>query len=112
MIDEKTYRQRLDDVFARIDAAFADADPDLVECTVSQGTLTLTFTGGHRFIVSPQTPVRQVWVAFRDRAWHMDLDPGDGQWRDDRGQNVELFALVEKTTREVAGVGIEIARGS
>lgn len=110
MIDEKLYRQLLDDVFDRIDAAFEPADPDLAESSVGQGSLTITFRGKERLIVSPQTPVRQVWVAFRDRAWHFDLDPATQRWLDDRGRGVELFALVEQTTRDVAGESISIKR--
>jgi CyaY protein len=86
-------------------------DPDLAESTLSQGTLTIQFAGNRRLILSPQTPVRQVWVAFKDRAWHMDLDPATGRWIDDRGQGVELYALVERLTRETAGVAVTIAGG-
>lgn len=110
LIEEKVYRRLVDEVFARIDAAFADADPDLAESTLSQGTLTITFPRGLRFIVSPQTPVRQIWVAFRDRAWHFDLDRAANLWRDDRGAGVELYDLVERTTRETAGVEVRVLR--
>lgn len=110
-IDEPSYRKLVDDVFARIDAAFEDVDPDLAESTVSQGALTITLREKLRLIVSPQTPVRQIWVAFRDRAWHLDLDTTRGQWLDDRGEGVELYSLVERLTREHAGVTVQIARG-
>ena len=39
--DESTYRKQVDDTFQVIDAAFEDVDPDLVESSYSQGTLTL-----------------------------------------------------------------------
>jgi iron donor protein CyaY len=110
LMEEKTYRKLVDEVFARIDAAFEDVDPDLAESQYSQGTLTILFPGGRRFILSPQAPVRQIWVAFKDRAWHLDLDAGTGRWLDDRGQGTELYALVEQITRETAGVTIAVAR--
>jgi CyaY protein len=103
MMEEKLYRQLVDQVFQAVDAAFEDADPDLAECTVSQGTLTILFHGKLRFILSPQTPVRQVWAAFRDQAWHFDRDPQSGRWLDDRGRGIDLYTLVEQTTRETAG---------
>src|SRR5918912_1473848 len=103
LMEEKKFRQLVDEVFKTIDAAFEDVDPDVAESMYSQGTLTIAFPGGLRCIVSPQTPVRQIWVAFRDRAWHMDLDPATGRWIDDRGQGVELYKLVEDTTRDAAG---------
>ena len=108
MMEEKVYRQLVDQLFERIDAAFENADPDLAESSLSQGTLTITFKNQHRFIVSPQTPVRQIWVAFRDRAWHFNLDPQTQVWHDDRGQGVELFRLVQDTTRELAGVVVAV----
>jgi CyaY protein len=110
LIEESQYRRLIDDTFKVIDAAFEDVDPDLAESVQSQGTLAVTFSDGRRLILSPQAPVRQLWVAFRDRAWHMDYQPDDKRWLDDRGQNVELYALVEQLTREASGLTIKIAR--
>lgn len=108
MMDEKVYRQLVDQVFSRIDAAFEDADPDLAESSLSQGTLTITFKNQYRFIISPQTPVRQIWVAYRDRAWHFDLNSITNQWTDDRGQTIDLFRLVEDTTLQAASVVVVV----
>jgi iron donor protein CyaY len=108
MIEEKLYRQLVDKTFDAIDAAFEDVDPDLAESSSSQGTLTIVYNGRLRFILSPQTPVRQIWAAFRDRAWHFDRDEKTGRWMDDRGRDIDLFKLVEDTTREAAGVEVKI----
>ena len=75
-----------------------------------QGTLTLQFADGKRCILSPQAPVRQIWVAFKDRAWHMNLDDASGRWVDDRGQRLELFRLVEDITKQAAGLEVPIGR--
>jgi CyaY protein len=107
--DESTYRTQVDETFQVIDAAFEDVDPDLVESSYGQGTLTLQFADGKRCILSPQAPVRQIWVAFKDRAWHMNRDDR-GRWMDDRGQGTELYALIEQITREGAGVEVRIGR--
>jgi CyaY protein len=107
-MEEKLYRQLVDDAFRRIDTAFENVDPDLAESTFSQGTLTIVFGEKQEMILSPQAPTRQIWVAFRDRAWHFGLRPeGDG-WVDDRGQGIELFALVADLARTVAGVTVTI----
>jgi CyaY protein len=111
-MEESQYRRLIDDTFTTIDAAFEDVDPDLAESVVAQGTLTILFADGRRCILSPQTPVRQLWVAFRDRAWHMDFHAATGRWIDDRGQNIELFQLVQDITREAGGVGVTIALAS
>lgn len=106
-MEEKLFRQLVDQTFHRIDAAFEKVDPDLAESTAGQGTLTIVFQEKHQLILSPQTPVRQIWAAFRDRAWHFDLNP-QSQWMDDRGQGVNLLTLVQDLARENAGVAITI----
>jgi iron donor protein CyaY len=109
-MDEKTYRHLLDDTFARVDRAFETVDPDVAEVSIAQGTLTITFFEKQRLMLTPQPSPRQLWTAFRDRAWHFDWDPARAAWLDDRGQGIELLALIERTTREVANVSVEIAR--
>jgi iron donor protein CyaY len=109
-LDEKRYRQLLDDAYARVDRAFEDADPDLAEVSISQGTLTITYLEKHRLMLTPQPSPRQLWVAFRDRAWHFDWDEAKQSWMDDRGQGVELFSLIESTTASAANVTVSVAR--
>lgn len=106
-MEEKLFRQLVDQTFHRIDAAFEKVDPDLAESTAGQGTLTIVFREKHQLILSPQTPVRQIWAAFRDRAWHFDMNP-QGQWMDDRGLGVNLATLVQDLAREHAGVTVKV----
>jgi CyaY protein len=108
MIDEKVYRQLVDETYARVDRAFEHVDPDLAEVTISQGALTVLYNEKVKLMLTPQPPVRQLWVAFRDRAWHFDWDAAKGAWMDDRGQGIEVQKLVEDTTREMAGVSVKI----
>jgi CyaY protein len=107
-MEEQQYRQLVDDTFRRIDAAFETVDPDLAESTFSQGTLIIVFREKQPLILSPQTPTRQIWAAFRDRAWHFDRQAGADGWVDDRGQGIALFALVEDLARTAAGVTVAI----
>jgi iron donor protein CyaY len=107
-MEEKQYRQLVDETFRRIDAAFESVDPDLAESTFSQGTLTIVFREAQELILSPQAAMLQIWAAFRDRAWHFDLQPGGDGWIDDRGQGIALFALVEDLARAAAGVTVTI----
>jgi iron donor protein CyaY len=109
-IDEKTYRHLLDDSYARVDRAFEAVDPDVAEVSIGQGTLTITFFEKQRLMLTPQPSPRQLWVAFRDRAWHFDWNGERRAWFDDRGLGIELYDLIEQTTREVGNVTIAIAR--
>ena len=92
-LDEKRYRDLLDDAYARVDRAFEDVDPDMAEVSISQGTLTITFFEKQRLMLTPQPSPRQLWVAFRDRAWHFNWDEAKACWMDDRGEGVELYGL-------------------
>ena len=107
-IDEKLYRTLLDETYARIDRAFEEVDPDLAEVSISQGTLTIVFREKLRLMLTPQPSPRQLWVAFRDRAWHFDWDEARRAWMDDRGQGIELAKLIQDTTRDTAGVEVRI----
>jgi CyaY protein len=106
MMDESAYRARIDEAFKRIDAAFESVDPDLAESDSAQGTLVVTFRQTHKLILSPQAPTRQLWVAFRDRAWHFEFDQAARGWMDDRGQGVELIALIAELATQNAGVAL------
>ena len=106
MLGESEYRHQVDEAMRRIDAAFEEIDPDLAESDYAQGSLVVTFRQTRKLIVSPQAPVRQVWVAFRDRAWH--LNQTEGRWLDDRGAGVELFALVGSIVRDETGIELRL----
>ena len=106
--EEAAYRQRVDEALGQLDKAFENVDPDLAESDFSQGTLVVTFRQAHKLILSPQAPLRQIWAAFRDRAWHFSLDSKSGRWIDDRGQGIELFALVADLAREHASVELTV----
>lgn len=107
-MEEKVYRHLLDDTLAKIDKAFENVDPDLAESNLSQGALIVTMRGKQRLVLSPQPSPRQLWVAFRDRAWHFDWNPDRACWLDDRGEDIEALALVARLTKEAAGVDIQL----
>src|SRR3954464_6611437 len=108
MMDEQAYRALIDATFRHIDEAFADVDPDQAESTLSQGAVTIVFPGAVRCIISPQPPVRQVWLAYLDRAWHFDYDAVKRQWFDDRGEGRELYEQIASIAREAAGVDVTL----
>jgi iron donor protein CyaY len=103
---ESEYRLAVDALLSRLDGAFEEVDPDLAESAYAQGTLVVIFRQGPKLIISPQSPVQQIWAAFRDRAWHFSHDQASSRWLDDRGEGVEIVALVTRLAREHAGVDI------
>jgi len=74
MLDEHEFRRHcdeaLDDLFKALNRATAehDFDPDMVS-----GALQIAFDEPPgKFVVSPQTPVRQVWVSAHSRSFKLD----------------------------------------
>ena len=104
-MDERAYRQAVEQTFRRIERAFDDVDPDLVEASRTGDVLTLAFADGARCVISPQPPLRQIWVAARASAWHFAADAAGG-WREPGGQT--LGAWLAALVREAAGVAIEL----
>lgn len=106
---ETEYRALIQQAYDRIMSAMDTVDPDVVESDLSQGTLTLRLADGARWILSGQPPVRQLWlaVASKGRAFHFNYDRATGEWKDDRGEGIELYAYLASLLQEVAGLRIE-----
>ncbi len=86
----------------RVERAFDEVDPDVAECTVQFGALTIQFATGARCILSSQPSVAQLWMAIAARgvAYHFDFDPVKGQWFDDKGEGIEALSFLEKFLME------------
>jgi iron donor protein CyaY len=97
-LSESEYRALIQKSMRRIESAFEGVDPDLAECEESMGSLTIQIPGHGRCILSAQPSVRQLWLALASKgiAIHFNYDSKSGKWIDDRGQNLELMAFLEK----------------
>lgn len=104
--DEAHYRSVMKETLDRIERAFENVDPDVAECNVQFGALSITLANGQRCILSSQPSVQQLWmaVAARGIAFHFDYDSKQGKWFDDRGQGTEPFAFLQKLLKESAGL--------
>jgi len=108
-MDERTYQTLADAAFKRIEDAFKDVDPDVVDFERTQpDVLTITFSGGKRCIVHTQRPTRQIWMAANARAWHFSYDESASRWHDDKDASLELFATLSRVVNESAKVALPI----
>lgn len=107
-IDEAQYRSVMNSTLDRVERAFADVDPDVAECSVQFGALTIAFANGQKCILSSQPAVQQLWmaVAAKGIAFHFDYDSKRAEWRDDRGQGIEPLAFLKAFLKE--SVGLEV----
>ena len=77
MMDEQEFRLRADqameDLHRRLSAA---GDRHDVESDFNAGTLVVEFEDPPgKFVVSPNAPVRQIWVSANLRSYKLDWDP-------------------------------------
>lgn len=80
-MDEADFKQKAERAINELDRAFgAIAEDRELDCEVEGGVLTVTFEEGEpgKFIVSPNSSVRQLWVSARLASYKFD-------WSDEAG---------------------------
>ena len=108
MMDEKRYRQLVAETYKTIERAFDDVDPDTVELFRAGDVVTLQFPDGMRCILSPQPPLRQLWVAARTTAHHFNYDEAAGAWQDDQGRGIELKSYLKGLVKDEVGEDVAL----
>ena len=80
MIDEQTFRKVAEDALERLQKALERAaDTYDFEVDRNEGALTVEFADPPaRFVVSPNAPVRQIWVSARVKSFKLDWDEARG----------------------------------
>lgn len=107
-MDEKLYRQRVADTYKRLEQAFDAVDPDVVELTRAGDVVTLLFPDGMRCILSPQPPLRQLWVAARTTAYHFNWDEDAQAWLDDQKRGIEFFGYLKGLVQAEVGEAVAL----
>jgi iron-sulfur cluster assembly protein CyaY len=106
-MDEAEYETLSEKTLRTIGDAFADVDPDVVDCESAGDVVTLLLGGTRKCVVNTQRPTRQIWLAANARAWHFSWDVDSRKWLDDKGRG-ELFATLASLVREATGVEVPI----
>jgi CyaY protein len=75
-MDDLTFQKRadesLDDLFQALNRASDDHD---IEADMNAGALTVEFEDPKaKFVVSPNSPVRQIWVSANVKSYKLDWD--------------------------------------
>ncbi|MBI3183486.1 MAG: iron donor protein CyaY [Myxococcales bacterium] len=104
MLGEAQYSALVSGVFERVLRAVDREDPDLVEAELAGDSLAITARNQEKLVLSTQQSVRQIWVAGRGRGVHFSYDAASGQWKDDKGEGLELLAWIADCVREASGV--------
>ena len=73
MLDEIEFRKRSDEAFADLKKALFAAENDAeIEVEDQSGALHISFEDGTRFVVSPNAPVRQIWISALTTSFKLD----------------------------------------
>jgi len=80
MIDEREFRKLAEDALEQLQRALEKAaDTYEFEVDSNAGALTVEFEDPPaRFVVSPNAPVRQIWVSARVKSFKLDWDEARG----------------------------------
>lgn len=99
IMDTQKYNQLVRNAFSRIETAFDDIDPDVVEADRVANTLQIVFGDGTKIIVSTQSAVHQIWLAGASRGWHFSYEDKPGDWIASKSGD-ELFHTIETLVSE------------
>jgi CyaY protein len=73
MLDELEFRKRADEAFAGLKKSLIAAEDDAdIEVEDQSGALHISFQDGARFVVSPNAPVRQIWISALTTSFKLD----------------------------------------
>lgn len=77
MIDEATFRRVSDQALEALKQSLIEAEEEGgFETEEKNGVLNVLFEDGSaKFVFTPQTPVRQVWISARTSSFKLDWDP-------------------------------------
>jgi iron-sulfur cluster assembly protein CyaY len=77
MMDEQEFKTHADDTLTRLHRVLATASDDYdFESDLNNGALTVEFENPPaKFVVSPNAPVRQIWVSALAKSYKLDWDP-------------------------------------
>ncbi len=68
--DERSFRAEVSRTLGALIRQLDELDTDELDARLSEGNLTSTFEGGGTFMLSQQTPTRELWLSANLRAWH------------------------------------------
>lgn len=108
MMEEKRYRQLVAETYKTLEKAFDAVDPDVVELSRAGDVITLLFPDGMRCLLSPQPPLRQIWLAARTSAVHFNWNEEANAWHDDQGKGLELLGYVKDLVQREAKLEVTL----
>jgi CyaY protein len=105
MIDETTFRSESDRALERLKQALIAAEDasSSFEFEDNNGVMNVLFEdGSSKFVVTPNTPVRQIWISALSTSFKLDWDEAAGAFVLAKTGET-LMRLIERLLREHLG---------
>jgi CyaY protein len=78
MLEEQAFRKRADEAFNSLKRSLIVAEESAdIEVEDQAGALNITFEDGARFVISPNAPVRQIWISALTTSFKLDWSEAD-----------------------------------
>lgn len=73
MLDENTFRKHADESLESLKQSLITAEDSAdIEVEDQAGALNIAFEDGTRFVISPNAPVRQIWISALATSFKLD----------------------------------------
>ena len=108
MLDELEFRDRADEAMGRLQRALESASDRFdFEVDRSQGALAIEFEDPPaKFVVSPNAPVRQIWVSARVQSFKLDWNGTSAAFELSDGRT--LLQLISDVVSEQLGERVSL----
>lgn len=108
MLDDQEFQLKCDEALAKLHKALVDASDEHGFDTDFGGALTIEFEEPRaKFVVSPNSPVKQVWVSAHMKSYKLDWDAARSEFvLPESGQS--LKELVEEAVAKQLGEPIKL----
>lgn len=78
MLDENDFRKRADSALESLKQSLITAEESAdLEVEDQSGALHISFEDGSRFVISPNAPVRQIWISALATSFKLDWSEAD-----------------------------------
>ncbi len=75
MLDENSFRKHADSSLESLKQSLITAEDSAdMEVEDQSGALHISFEGGSRFVISPNAPVRQIWISALSTSFKLDWE--------------------------------------
>jgi CyaY protein len=100
-MDDREFVSRADACLTRVAKWLEDFDPDEVDYATSDGSVTLEFPDGAKFILSRQAQMKQVWLAAVAHGYHYNYDAARDTWLDEKDGHELYPRLAEAVSAQI-----------